>query len=105
MPYTIGLHSAASAFLESAVATQFTVAVVICLVIVLVTSSLQEDGLQAPTSLPGLPFLSIVPFFRQRYDFLNWGFHVTGDSNFQFQLMSVCPVSFLESTSPLIQRN
>ncbi|KAJ7485453.1 cytochrome P450 [Mycena latifolia] len=88
MPYIIGLHSAASAFLSAGIATQFTVAVVICLVIVLVTSSLQEDGLQAPKSLPGVPLLSIVPFFRQRYDFLNWGFNVTGESIFQFQLMS-----------------
>ncbi|KAJ7126062.1 cytochrome P450 [Mycena epipterygia] len=88
MPYIIGLHSAASAFLSAGFATQFTVAVVICLVIVLITASLQEDGPEAPTSLPGLPFLSIVPFFRQRYDFLNWGFHITGQSIFQFQLMS-----------------
>ncbi|KAJ6588767.1 cytochrome P450 [Mycena capillaripes] len=88
MPYIIGLHSAASAFLSAGFATQFTVAVVICLVIVLTTASLQEDGVEAPKSLPGLPFLSIVPFFRRRYDFLNWGFHVTGQSTFQFQLMN-----------------
>ncbi|KAJ6543819.1 cytochrome P450 [Mycena sp. CBHHK59/15] len=87
MPYTIGLQSAASAFLSAGFATQFTAAVVIFLVIVLVTSSHQEDGLSAPKSLPGLPFLAIVPFFRQRYNFLNWGFHVTGESIFQFQLM------------------
>ncbi|KAJ7167321.1 cytochrome P450 [Mycena crocata] len=88
MPYIIGLHSAASAFLAAGFATQFTIAVVICLVIVLVTPSLQEDGLEAPKSLPGLPCLSIIPFFRQRYDFLNWGFRVTGQSMFQFQLMN-----------------
>ncbi|KAJ6473585.1 cytochrome P450 [Mycena vitilis] len=88
MPYIIGLHSAASAFLSAGFAIQFTVAVVICLVIVLTTASLQEDGVEVPKSLPGLPYLSIVPFFRRRYDFLNWGFHVTGQSTFQFQLMS-----------------
>ncbi|KAJ7741414.1 cytochrome P450 [Mycena maculata] len=88
MPYIIGLHSAASAFLSAGFATQFTVAVVICLIIVLVTSSLKEDELEAPKSLPGLQFLSIIPFFRQRHDFLNWGFHVTGQSMFQFKLMS-----------------
>jgi sterol 14-demethylase len=90
MPYIIGLHTAASAFLSAGFATQFTVAVVICLVIVLITASLQEDGVEVPKSLPGLPFLSIVPFFRQRYDFLNWGFQITGQSTFQFQLMNVC---------------
>ncbi|KAJ7765146.1 cytochrome P450 [Mycena olivaceomarginata] len=89
MPYTIGLPSAASAFLSAGFATQFSVAVVICLVIVLITASLPpEGGDEAPKSLPGLPFLSIVPFFRQRYDFLNWGFRVTGQSTFQFQLMN-----------------
>ncbi|KAJ7266889.1 cytochrome P450 [Mycena haematopus] len=88
MPYIIGLHSAAAAFLSAGFATQFSVAVVICLVIVLVTASHVEDGDEAPISLPGPPFLSIVPFFRRRYDFLNWGFHVTGQSTFQFQLMN-----------------
>ncbi|KAJ7185501.1 cytochrome P450 [Mycena filopes] len=88
MPYIIGgLLSLASAFLSAGFATQFTVAVVICLVIVLTTASLQDDRDEAPTSLPGPGFLSIVPFFRQRHDFLNWGFHVTGQSTFQFQLM------------------
>ncbi|KAJ6495285.1 cytochrome P450 [Mycena sanguinolenta] len=88
MPYTVGLHSAAAAFLSAGFATQFSVAVVICLVIVLVTAYHVEDGDEAPQSLPGPPFLSIVPFFRQRYDFLNWGFHVTGQSTWQFQLMN-----------------
>ncbi|KAF8190379.1 cytochrome P450 [Mycena galopus ATCC 62051] len=88
MPYIIGLHSAAAAFLSAGFATQFSVAVVICLVIVLVTSSSPEDGDGAPKSLPGPPFLSIIPFFRQRHDFLNWGFHITGQSTFQFQLMN-----------------
>ncbi|KAJ7512623.1 cytochrome P450 [Mycena galericulata] len=87
MPYIIGLQSAASAFLSAGFAIQFTVAVVICLVIVLVTSSLQDDELGVPKSLPGLQLLSIIPFFRQRHDFLNWGFHVTGQSIFQFQLL------------------
>ncbi|KAJ7754512.1 cytochrome P450 [Mycena metata] len=89
MPYIIGLHSAASAFLSAGIVVQCSVAIVICLVIVLTTTaSLQDDGDEAPKSLPGPAFLSIVPFFRQRYDFLNWGFHITGQSTFQFQLMS-----------------
>ncbi|KAF7344522.1 Lanosterol 14-alpha demethylase [Mycena sanguinolenta] len=59
MPYTIGLHSAAAAFLSAGFATQFSVAIVICLVIVLVTAYHVEDGDEAPQSLPGPPFLSI----------------------------------------------
>jgi sterol 14-demethylase len=93
MPYIIGFPSVVSAFLSAGFATQFSIAVVFCLVIVLITASLHEDGNEAPKSLPGLPFLSIVPFFRQRYDFLNWGFRVTGQSTFQFQLMNVCSSS------------
>ncbi|KAJ7461879.1 cytochrome P450 [Mycena galericulata] len=72
MPYIIGLHSAASAFLSAGFAIQFTVAVVICLVIVL---------LGVPKSLPGLQLLSIIPFFRQRPRFSQLG------SIFQFQLL------------------
>ncbi|KAJ7240448.1 cytochrome P450 [Mycena rebaudengoi] len=88
MPYTIGLQSAASAFLSAGFATHLTVAVVIFLVIILATSPPQDDGSAAPTSLPGLSLFSIVPFFRRRYDFLNWGFGVTGESIFQFQLLN-----------------
>ncbi|KAJ7204647.1 cytochrome P450 [Mycena pura] len=88
MPYVAGLHAAASAFLSAGFAAQFTIALVICLVILLATSSLQEDADDAPTSLPGLALLHIFPFFRRRHQFLNWGFSVTGQNAFQFQLMS-----------------
>ncbi|KAJ7268532.1 cytochrome P450 [Mycena rebaudengoi] len=87
MPYTIGLHSVASAFLSAGFATHFTVAVVILVVIILATSPPQDHGPAAPKSLPGLSVFSIKPFFRQRYDFLNRGFAVTGESIFQFRLM------------------
>ncbi|KAJ7634750.1 cytochrome P450 [Roridomyces roridus] len=80
MPYIIGLHSAASAFLSAGFATQFTVAIVICLVIVLVTSK--------PSTSAGSSLSLHRSFFRQRYDFLNWGFQVTGESIFQFKLMN-----------------
>lgn len=51
----------------------------------------QED---APVSLPGYRLSSIIPFFRQRYDFLNWGFHFTEEPIFQFSLLRVS-ISFL----------
>ncbi|ETW77953.1 cytochrome P450 monooxygenase 90 [Heterobasidion irregulare TC 32-1] len=44
----------------------------------------QED---APVSLPGYRLSSIIPFFRQRYDFLNWGFRFTEEPIFQFSLL------------------
>ncbi|KAG5643635.1 hypothetical protein DXG03_000561 [Asterophora parasitica] len=87
MPYSVGLQSAADAFLSAGIATQFTFGVVIFLVIVLVTSSLQADEADAPASLPCYSLSAILPFFTRRYDFLNWGFQATGQSIFQFQLL------------------
>ncbi|KDR80096.1 hypothetical protein GALMADRAFT_92315 [Galerina marginata CBS 339.88] len=87
MPYTVGLQSAATAFLSAGFATQFTVAVIAFLAIVFITSALQKEGVDAPTYLPGYSLFHIVPFFRKRYDFLNWGFHATGQNVFQFKLL------------------
>ena len=88
MPYSVGLQSAATAFLSSGFAIQLTVAVVVFLVIISVTSASQEV-VGAPKSLPGYSLFHITPFFRKRYDFLNWGFHVTGQNIFQFNLLRV----------------
>lgn len=90
MPYSIGLQAAANAFLSAAFATQFTFGVVIFLLIVLITSTLQADEADTPPSLPCFSIFSILPFFRRRYDFLDWGFQATGHSAFQFQLLRVC---------------
>ncbi|KAF9010183.1 cytochrome P450 [Cyathus striatus] len=87
MPYAIGLQAASTAMVSAGCATQFTLAVIVVLLILLVTSAVQKDGLDEPASLPGNPFLAIFPFFRKRYDFLNWGFHATGQSIFQFSLL------------------
>ncbi|KAF5379198.1 hypothetical protein D9615_005905 [Tricholomella constricta] len=83
----LGLQSAADAFLSAGLATQLTLGVVLFLVIVLVTSSLQADEADAPTSLPCYSIFTIMPFFGRRYDFLNWGFQATGQSVFQFKLL------------------
>ena len=88
MPYSVGLQSAATAFLSSGFAIQLTVAVVVFLVIISVTSASQEV-VDAPKSLPGYSLFHITPFFRKRYDFLNWGFHVTGQNIFQLNLLRV----------------
>ena len=94
MPYSVGLQSAATAFLSSGFAIQLTVAVVVFLVIISVTSASQEV-VGAPKSLPGYSLFHITPFFRKRYDFLNWGFHATGQNTFQFNLLRVCPYYFI----------
>ncbi|KAF8155617.1 cytochrome P450 [Crassisporium funariophilum] len=87
MPYCVGLQSAASAFLSAGFAIQFTVAVIAFLVIISITSGLQKEGVDAPKFLPGYSLFHIIPFFRKRYDFVNWGFHATGQNIFQFQLL------------------
>ncbi|KAG6820270.1 hypothetical protein H0H93_003100 [Arthromyces matolae] len=87
MPYSIGLQAAANAFLSAGFATQFTFGVVIFLLIVITTSSLQAEEADAPPSLPCFSIFTIIPFFRSRYDFLNWGFHATNSSAFQFNLL------------------
>lgn len=90
MPYCIGLQAASTAFLSAGFATQFIVAAVGFLLIIFLTSALQENGVDEPESIPGFSLFHIVTFFRQRYDFLNWGFHATGQNIFQFKLLRVC---------------
>jgi hypothetical protein len=89
MPYSVGLESAANAFLSAGVPTQLTIAVLIFLFILIFISSLHQDAADIPTRLPCYSIFTIVPFFRKRYDFLNWAFHATGQSVFQFQLLRV----------------
>jgi sterol 14-demethylase len=91
MPYSVGLQSAATAFLSAGFATQFTVAVIAFLAIILITSALEKEGVDAPKFLPGYSLFHIIPFFRRRYDFLNEGFHTTGQNAFQFKLLGVGP--------------
>lgn len=92
MPYSVGLHAASVALLSAGVATQIATSIVVLLLIIIVASSYAEDDLEkedTPATLPGSPFFAIIPFFRQRFDFLNWGFRVTGQNIFQFKLLSV----------------
>lgn len=51
---------------------------------------IKPDDMPAP--LNKLSILSIVPFVRSRYDFLNWGFQSTGQTVFRFRLLDVGPL-------------
>lgn len=42
-----------------------------------------------PVLLNGLSISNILPFVRNRYDFLNWGFQSTGETVFRFRLLNV----------------
>ncbi|KAF5389632.1 hypothetical protein D9757_004170 [Collybiopsis confluens] len=87
MPYSVGIQAAGAALLSAGFPAMFTTAIVVLLVIVSVISSLHKDAADAPARLPIYSLFSIVPFFRRRFDFLNWGFQVTGQSAFQFDLL------------------
>ena len=89
MPYAVGLHSAATAFLSAGFATQFTIAVIAFLLIVSIVSAFEKDGVDEPAHLPGFSIFHIFPFFRRRYDFLNWAFQASGTNVFQLKLLRV----------------
>lgn len=89
--YTVGLQSAADAFLVSSFKVQVVLALLI-LFILLVFGFGQKDGAvdsAAPVFLPGSHLLAIAPFFRRRFEFLNDGFRKTGQSLFQFNMFRV----------------
>ncbi|KAF9066807.1 cytochrome P450 [Rhodocollybia butyracea] len=87
MPFSVGLQAASVALLSAGFPVVFTSAIIILLVIISITSSLQKDAADAPARLPINSLFAIIPFFRRRFDFLNWGFEVTGKSSFQFDLL------------------
>ena len=67
-----------------------------------------------PASLSSLSISTIVPFVRNRYDFLNRGFQNTGETVFRFRLLNVrhilrtslrCPhVASIETSSGRFRR-
>ncbi|EGN92897.1 hypothetical protein SERLA73DRAFT_172564 [Serpula lacrymans var. lacrymans S7.3] len=88
--YTVGLQSAADAFLLASLQAQLVIALVLLFIIIVFgIGAHKDDGHDenSPVFLPGHPLLSIVPFFRKRFDFLNSGFRITGQSLFQFNLL------------------
>lgn len=88
--YTIGLWPAVSAFLSSGWAAQVTVSVIILVVILSLCSTLlRTESPETPPRLPVSSLLSIAPFFHKRFDFLDWGFRLTGQPAFQFNLLWV----------------
>ncbi|KAJ3491312.1 hypothetical protein NLI96_g817 [Meripilus lineatus] len=52
-------------------------------------SKQQTDDEGSPISLPESCLFTILPFFRSRFDFLNWGFKLSGQSIYQFRLLQV----------------
>ncbi len=44
----------------------------------------------APATLPHFPLSHVTSFMKQRHDFFAWGFRVTNQRLFQFQLLRVC---------------
>lgn len=86
----IALPSSLLALSHATLPVQLLVLAIFCL---LVASSIRATRqIPKPGDAPWLPQFSlfnIVPFYRRRFDFLNWGFYVTGSSVFQFKLLQV----------------
>jgi hypothetical protein len=62
------------------------IAALLCYVLYKLTSKKASHGI---ASLPGLFIFNISPFYYRRFDFLKWGFQMTGHSVFQFRLLRV----------------
>ncbi|KAM6503649.1 Cytochrome P450 [Amanita muscaria] len=88
MPYAVGAQAAAAAFLSASFPFQFAVAVLVLLAIIILAFAPEKSEPDEPARLPCLSIFTIFPFFRRRFDFLNWGFAATGQNIFQFQLLN-----------------
>jgi hypothetical protein len=91
--YTVGLQSAADAFLLSSLKAQVALALLVLFILLFFGFGSQKDAYDAvdgaPVFLPGSHLLAITPFFRRRFEFLNDGFRKTGQSLFQFNMLRV----------------
>jgi hypothetical protein len=89
--YTVGLQSAADAFLLSSLKAQVALALLVLFILLGFGFGSQKDGVVdgAPVFLPGSHLLAITPFFRRRFEFLNDGFRKTGQTLFQFNMLRV----------------
>ncbi|KAH7886943.1 cytochrome P450 [Phlebopus sp. FC_14] len=86
--YTVGLQSAADAFLMSSLKAQVVLALFVLFVLLTFgLGSHKDDSANLPVFLPGSHLLAIVPFFQRRFEFLNDGFRKTGQALFQFNML------------------
>lgn len=102
--YTVGLQSAADAFLLSSLKAQVALALLVLFILLGFGFGSQKDGVVdgAPVFLPGSHLLAITPFFRRRFEFLNDGFRKTGQTLFQFNMLRVSVIVAHLLQRPLI---
>ncbi|KDQ58614.1 hypothetical protein JAAARDRAFT_155168 [Jaapia argillacea MUCL 33604] len=87
--YPVGIPSSVEAFLSTGIAGQLLIAFILLFFILSLCSCLMDEQYQdpaMPVPLPEHSLFTILPFFHQRFDFLNWGFRATGQPIFQFRL-------------------
>ncbi|KAH7922777.1 cytochrome P450 [Leucogyrophana mollusca] len=88
--YTVGLQSAADAFLFSSLQTQVVLALFILFILLMFgipTHKTDDNNNHSPVFLPGPHLCAIAPFFQRRFEFLNDGFRKTGQTLFQFNML------------------
>ena len=78
----------AAALLATSWPSQLCVALIVVFLIIMRMRSMAKDS-HVPPSLPCSMMKTIPAFFHARFDFLNWGFHATGKSIYQFHLLTV----------------
>lgn len=100
--YPAGLLSLVQAVVadpsEAAIKLSIALPSIVFLLFLWSRSSSKQDLEDSPTTLPEGCLLTIFPFFRSRFDFLNWGFKLSGQAIFQFRLLQV---KYLLSLSPI----
>jgi hypothetical protein len=91
--YSIGLPAAIEAFHTADWPSLILIAICILVLILGICKTVAtedyDDHSHEPTVLPSSSFSTIRAFYNRRFDFLQWGFRVTGSSVYQFNLLQV----------------
>lgn len=74
------------------VACMLSVVMFVIWLLMISTRKIEDD---LPATLPECPLWNISPFFRRRFDFLQRGHNLTGESIYQFKLLKVKYISTL----------
>ncbi|KZT03813.1 cytochrome P450 [Laetiporus sulphureus 93-53] len=90
MIHPLGLFVFLTAWVPEPLAIKLALAVPSAAILLFFSALLTrtEDSGDVPVRLSVCPLFSIAPFFRRRFDFLKRGFEVTGESIYQFKLLT-----------------
>ena len=89
--YPLFLHPLLTLFCEKDAADKFMLFFPFIVVLIWVWSTFlaKREQDDSPTTLSESALLTLYPFFQRRFDFINRGFELTGQSIYQFHLLHV----------------